>query len=77
LLFVLTKDNTFPITYMGSLSRASFKAGKANVNNDMFDIMIELKNGGDLKELKNQIMHYLSILNTGSVQKEESKKVEG
>jgi len=68
LLFVLTKDNPFPIDYIGSLSHAAFKAGKANVNNDMLDIMIELKTDGDLKDLKNQIMHYLSILNTGNAQ---------
>ena len=68
LLFVLTKDNSFPIDYIGSLSRAAFKAGKANVNNDMLDIMIELKTDDDLKDLKNQIIHYLSILNTGDSQ---------
>ena len=68
LLFVLTDEVTFPINYIGNLSKAAFKAGKADVNNDMFDIMIELKVGADIKELKNQIMHYLSILNTGDAQ---------
>lgn len=66
ILFVLTGEAFFPINYIGSLSKAAFKAGEANLNNEMFDIMIELKNGNDLKELKNQMVHYLSILNTGN-----------
>nr|WP_321409224.1 hypothetical protein [uncultured Carboxylicivirga sp.] len=63
LLFVLTDDFLFPITYIGSLSKAHFKAGRANIDNEMFDFMIELKKGDTIKELKKHIIHYLSIIN--------------
>ncbi len=63
LLIVLVGEHIFPIDYIGSLSKAHFKAGKTDINNDMFDFMIELKNGSDIRELKKHILHYLSIIN--------------
>lgn len=63
LLFVLSNKRFFAIDYISSLSKASFKTGKANVNNQLFDLMIELKDDKSLDELKTQIMHYLSMLN--------------
>ncbi|MCU4175455.1 DUF6913 domain-containing protein [Carboxylicivirga sp. N1Y90] len=63
LLIVLVDKHLFPIDYIGSLSKARFKAGKTGVNNEMFDFMIELKNGVGLEELKTHTLHYLSIIN--------------
>lgn len=63
LLIVLVDKHLFPIDYIGSLSKAHFKVGMANINNEMFDFMIELENGSDIKELKKHILHYLSIIN--------------
>lgn len=63
LLIVLANEHLFPIDYIGSLSKAKFKAGMANINNDMFDFMIELKEGEPIKDLKKHILHYLSLIN--------------
>lgn len=65
LLIVLSNKPIFPIYAMGLMSKASFKAGLAGINNEVFDLMIELHKNDSLPELKNQIMHYLSILNQG------------
>jgi len=63
LLIVLVDRHLFPIDYIGSLSKAHFKAGKTDVNNQMFDFMIELENGVGIEALKKHILHYLSIIN--------------
>ncbi|MCT4586214.1 MAG: hypothetical protein N4A71_00175 [Carboxylicivirga sp.] len=63
LLIVLVNNQPFAIDYIGQLSKAEFKVGKAGLDNDLFDLMIELKEGSELQELKKQIMHYLNILN--------------
>jgi hypothetical protein len=63
LLIVLVNNQPFAIDYIGQLSKAEFKVGKAGLDNDLFDMMIELKEGSELQELKKQIMHYLNILN--------------
>lgn len=63
LLIVLANEFLFPIDYIGSLSKAQFKAGRANIDNEMFDFMIELKDGNSIKDLKKHIIHYLSIIN--------------
>jgi len=63
LLIVLVNEYQFPIDYIGSLSKAQFKAGRANIDNNMFDFMIELKDGNSINDLKKHILHYLSIIN--------------
>lgn len=63
LLIVLVDEHIFPIDYIGSLSKAQFKAGKKDINNEMFDFMIELKPDSSINDLKKHILHYLSIIN--------------
>nr|WP_319399081.1 hypothetical protein [uncultured Carboxylicivirga sp.] len=63
LLIILVNDLTFPVDYIGSLSKAQFKAGRANVDNELLDFMIELKEGDTIRDLKKHIIHYLSIIN--------------
>ncbi|GEM_PF-1265197 len=63
LLIVLVKEQPFAIDYLGRLSKAKFKVGKAGLDNELYDLMIELKEDQGLPELKKQIIHYLSILN--------------
>lgn len=63
LLIVLVNNQPFAIDYLGQLSKAEFKVGKAGLDNDLFDLMIELKEGDELPELKKQIIHYLNLLN--------------
>lgn len=63
LLFVLTNKQLFVIDYLAKASKSEFKVGKANINNDLYDLMIELKSTDDLAELKKQMIHYLNLLN--------------
>lgn len=63
LLFVLVNEQPFTVDYIGQLSKAEFKAGKAGLDNDLYDFMIELKEENGIPELKKQIMHYLKLLN--------------
>jgi len=63
LLIVLVKEQPFVIDYLGKYSKAEFKVGKAGLDNELYDLMIELKENDDLNELKKQIMHYLNLLN--------------
>ncbi|TRX70594.1 hypothetical protein [Carboxylicivirga sp. M1479] len=63
ILIVLVNEQPFAIDYLGQLSQAEFKVGKAGLDNDLYDLMIELKEKDGIKELKKQIMHYLRLLN--------------
>ena len=63
LLIVLVKEQPFAIDFIGQLSKAEFKVGKAGLDNDLFDLMIELKENDELPELRKQIVHYLKLLN--------------
>ncbi|WP_430817724.1 DUF6913 domain-containing protein [Carboxylicivirga sp. RSCT41] len=63
LLFVLVNEQPFAVDYLGQLSKAEFKAGKAGLDNDLYDFMIELKADKGISELKKQIIHYLKLLN--------------
>ncbi|MCG8582826.1 MAG: hypothetical protein MI866_23095 [Bacteroidales bacterium] len=63
LLFVLVNKQPFAVDYLGQLSKAEFKAGKAGLDNDLYDFMIELNDNKGIAELKKQIIHYLKLLN--------------
>lgn len=63
LLIVLVNEQPFAIDYIGQLSKAEFKVGKAGLDNDLYDLMIELNSSAGIPELKKQITHYLNLLN--------------
>ncbi len=63
LLIILTNKPSFAIDYLGRFSKAEFKVGKSGLDNELYDLMIELKENDDIDELKKQILHYLNILN--------------
>ncbi|MBK3516341.1 DUF6913 domain-containing protein [Carboxylicivirga marina] len=63
LLFILVDKQPFAIDYLGQLSKAEFKMGKAGLDNELYDFMIELKNESDTSELKKQIIRYLKLIN--------------
>lgn len=63
LLIVLIHEQTFAIDYLGKYSKAEFKVGKAGLDNELYDLMIELKDKDGIRELKKQILHYLNLLN--------------
>ncbi len=63
LLIILVNEQPFAVDYIGQLSKAEFKVGKAGLDNDLYDLMIELNNNAGIPELKKQITHYLNLLN--------------
>ncbi|MBR8537831.1 hypothetical protein KDU71_19825 [Carboxylicivirga sediminis] len=63
LLIILVNEQPFAIDYLGQLSKAEFKVGKAGLDNDLYDLMIELAPTASMYELKKQITFYLKLLN--------------
>ncbi len=63
LLIILVNEQPFAIDYLGQLSQAEFKVGKAGLDNDLYDLMIELDTSASVAELKKQITFYLNLLN--------------
>ena len=60
----LNLDGLFPLRYISSLSKASFKVGKKSErNNSIFDLMIETTEGKGLKYFLKNIDTYLFIIN--------------
>ena len=64
ILLDLNLNDLFPLRYISSLSKARFKAGKKNEkNNSIFDMMIELGKGKNLKFFLKNIDTYLFVIN--------------
>ncbi len=61
----------FPLQYISSLSKASFKVGlfEPEINNTPFDLMMEIKNPVDIESYLNQIIQYLEMINSGDTRK--------
>lgn len=64
ILLDLNLNDLFPLRYISSLSKASFKVGqKSERNNSIFDLMIETTEGKGLKYFLKNIDTYLFIIN--------------
>ena len=64
ILLDLNLDDLFPLRYISSLSKARFKAGKkSEKNNSIFDMMIELEKGKNLKFYLKNLDTYLFVIN--------------
>ena len=64
ILLDLNLNDLFPLRYISSLSKARFKAGKkSEKNNSIFDMMIEMEKGKDLKFYLKNIDIYLFVIN--------------
>jgi GTPase SAR1 family protein len=64
ILLDLNLNDLFPLRYISTLSKARFKAGKKNEkNNSIFDMMIELGKGKNLKFFLKNIDTYLFVIN--------------
>ncbi len=63
-------DNIFPLNYITSLSVSSFKVGLYDSvsNSNKFDLMIELKKPYQIENYLNEIIHYLEMIKSGSLQ---------
>ena len=60
----------FPLQFISSLSNASFKVGlfDSGTSTDLFDLMMEIKNTVNIENYLDQVIHYLGMINSGSVQ---------
>jgi hypothetical protein len=58
----------FPLRYISSLSKASLKVGLSGTHNtSTFDLMMDLKAPVSVDEYLEQVVHYLKMINSGSV----------
>lgn len=60
-----------PLQYISSLSNAGLKVGifEPGIKNSPYDLMMELKKPINTEDYLNQVMHYLGMINSGTVQK--------
>ncbi|HYW96931.1 MAG TPA: hypothetical protein VE870_15150 [Bacteroidales bacterium] len=70
IMFNLSKENYFPITYITTLSRAKFKVGRYSGGENNSDFMINISSDPSVEFLIAQVKNYVSILNN---QKEAGK----
>jgi len=70
-LIDLNFKKLLPLQYISSLSNASFKVGlfEPGIKNSHFDLMLEIKNPANMEDYLNQVIHYLGMINSGTVQK--------
>jgi hypothetical protein len=68
ILIDINFEKVFPIHYISSLSKASFKVGlfDKESNNSTFDLMMELKKPVHVEDYLNNVIHYLEMINSGS-----------
>ncbi len=69
ILIDINFDNHFPLKYVTSLSKASFKVGlyEPQSHDSASDMMIELKKPVDIDEYLNQIIRYLEMIKDKNV----------
>lgn len=70
-LIDLNFKKLLPLQYISSLSNAGFKVGlfEPETGNTPFDLMMELKNPVAVEDYLDQVVHYLGMINSGTVQK--------
>jgi hypothetical protein len=72
-LIDLNFTKLLPLQYISSLSNAGFKVGLLDpeIKNPPYDLMMELKNPVNMEDYLNQVVHYLGMINSGTVNKVE------
>jgi hypothetical protein len=70
-LIDLNFKKLLPLQYISSLSNAGFKVGlfEPETRNTPFDLMMELKNPVNVEYYLDQVVHYLGMINSRTVQK--------
>jgi hypothetical protein len=70
-LIDLNFKKLLPLQYISSLSNAGLKVGlfEPKTANPPFDLMMELKNPVKVEDYLDQVVHYLGMINSGTVQK--------
>ena len=62
-------EKLLPLHYISSLSNAGFKVGlfESEAGNTPFDLMMDLKSPVNVEDYLNQVVHYLEMINSGTV----------
>jgi len=68
-LIDLNFKKVFPLQYISSISNAGLKVGlyESENGNTPFDLMMDLKNPVNVEDYLNQVVHYLEMINSGTV----------
>lgn len=68
-LIDLNFKKLLPLQYISSLSNARLKVGlfEPESGNTPFDLMMEVKNPVNIEDYLNNVIHYLEMINSGSV----------
>lgn len=69
-------DNVFPLRYISTLSSAGLKVGlfTSEADSSVFDLMMEIRKPVKVENYLDQIIHYLEMINSGSIQKEVTQQ---
>jgi hypothetical protein len=75
ILIDINFNKLLPLQYISSLSNANFKVGlfESENGNTPFDLMMEIKGPVNIDNYLVQIMHYLEMINSGTVKKVDKK----
>lgn len=71
ILIDINFHNLLPLRYLSTMSKASFKVGPGDPenNNSPFDLMLELEKPLHIEDYLNQVVEYLEMINAGKPQK--------
>jgi len=77
ILIDINFEKLFPMSWVASLSIASFKVGLYDdeKNNSYFDLMIELKRPVSIEDYITNVMHYLEMINSGTKLQHENSHI--
>ena len=72
-LIDLNFKKLLPLQYVSSLSNAGFKVGlfETEAKKTPYDLLMEIKSPVNVEDYLNQVIHYLGMINSGTVQKVE------
>jgi len=75
ILIDINFNKLLPLQYISSLSNAGFKVGlfEPENGNTPFDLMMEIKGPVNVENYLIQVMHYLEMINSGTVKKVDKK----
>ena len=77
ILIDINFEKVFPIHFISSLSKASFKVGlfDKETNNSTFDLMMELKKPVHVEDYLANVIRYLEMINSGSLEQADKKQL--
>ncbi len=76
ILIDLNFKDHLPLRCISALSGANLKVGLlgTGTENNIFDILMDIKNPQDIENYLNQVMHYLEMINSGPANSKKEKE---